>query len=125
MVRLSQEDRNVSVVTDQLGQPGDWHQRLSHFKLEFTPSVGEEIQTEFFVDHKDAVVAIEAISKLGSEISPLLWITELRTFAADRLWLSGAFERDSLGIHFTWKKLDAIYPVIEKIESALRPFIRF
>ena len=108
--------------TEQLGVPGHWHDRLSHFKLEFTPSVGEEIQTEFFVDRKDAAAAIEAVSQLGSEITPLLWITELRTFAADNLWLSGAFERDSLAIHFTWKKLDAIYPVIEKVEEALRPF---
>ena len=108
--------------TDQLGEAGDWHQRLSHFKLEFTPSVGEEIQTEFFVDRKDAAAAIEAVSKLGEEISPLLWITELRTFAADELWLSGAYQRDSLAIHFTWKKDDAIYPVIEKVEAALRPF---
>ena len=108
--------------TEQLGVPGHWHDRLSHFKLEFTPSVGEEIQTEFFVDRKDAAAAIEAVSQLGSEITPLLWITELRTFAADNLWLSGAFERDCLAIHFTWKKLDAIYPVIEKVEVALRPF---
>jgi len=108
--------------TDQLGEAGDWHQRLSHFKLDFTPSVGEEIQTEFFVDRKDAAAAIEAVSKLGEEIAPLLWITELRTFAADELWLSGAYQRDSLAIHFTWKKDDAIYPVIEKVEAALRPF---
>ena len=108
--------------TDQLGAPGDWHQRLSHFKLEFTPSVGEEIQTEFFVDRKDAAAAIEAVSKLGEEITPLLWITELRTIAADDLWLSGAYQRDTLAIHFTWKKDLAIYPVIEKIEAALRPF---
>ena len=108
--------------TDQLGATGDWHDRLSHFKLEFTPSVGEEIQTEFFVDRKDASAAIEAVSQLGAEITPLLWITELRTIAADNLWLSGAFERDTLAIHFTWKKEDAIYPVIEKVEAALRPF---
>ena len=108
--------------TDQLGVPGDWHQRLSHFKLEFTPSVGEEIQTEFFVDRKDAAAAIEAVSKLGEEITPLLWITELRTISADDLWLSGAYHRDSLAIHFTWKKDFAIYPVIEKVEAALRPF---
>ena len=108
--------------TDQLGESGDWHQRLSHFKLEFTPSVGEEIQTEFFVDRKDAAAAIEAVSKLGEEISPLLWITELRTIAADDLWLSGAYQRDTLAIHFTWKKDLAIYPVIEKVEAALRPF---
>jgi xylitol oxidase len=108
--------------TDQLGTTGDWHDRLSHFKLEFTPSVGEEIQTEFFVDRTDASAAIEAVSQLDAEITPLLWITELRTIAADNLWLSGAFERDTLAIHFTWKKEDAIYPVIEKVEAALRPF---
>lgn len=108
--------------TEQLGEAGDWHQRLSHFKLEFTPSVGEEIQTEFFIDRKDAAAAIEALTHLADDITPLLWITELRTIAADRIWLSGAYERDTLGIHFTWKKLDAIYPVIEKVEVALRPF---
>ncbi|CAN1528108.1 FAD linked oxidase, N-terminal [Candidatus Nanopelagicaceae bacterium] len=108
--------------TEQLGVSGFWHERLSHFKLDFTPSVGEEIQTEFFVDRKDAAAAIEAVSKLGAEISPLLWITELRTIAADDLWLSGAFQRDTLAIHFTWKKDDAIYPVIEKVEAALRAF---
>ena len=108
--------------TEQREVPGNWHERLPHFKLEFTPSVGEEIQTEFFVDRKDSAAAIEAVSQLGAEITPLLWITELRTFAADNLWLSGAFERDCLAIHFTWKKLDAIYPVIEKVEAALRPF---
>jgi xylitol oxidase len=108
--------------TEQLGVAGDWHDRLSHFKLEFTPSVGEEIQSEFFIDRKDALAAIEAVVQLGAEITPLLWITELRTIAADNLWLSGAFERDTLAIHFTWKKTDAIYPVIEKVEAALRPF---
>jgi xylitol oxidase len=108
--------------TEQLGVAGDWHDRLSHFKIEFTPSVGEEIQSEFFIDRKDASAAIEAVVQLGAEITPLLWITELRTIAADNLWLSGAFERDTLAIHFTWKKTDAIYPVIEKVEAALRPF---
>ncbi len=108
--------------TEQLGVSGFWHERLSHFKLDFTPSVGEEIQTEFFVDRKDAAAAIEAVSKLGAEISPLLWITELRTITADDLWLSGAYQRDTLAIHFTWKKDDAIYSVIEKVETALRPF---
>jgi len=108
--------------TEQLGISGEWHQRIPHFKLDFTPSVGEEIQSEFFVNRNDAAAAIEAVSLLGEEITPLLWITELRTVAADKLWLSGAFERDSLAIHFTWKKVDAIYPVIEKVEEALRPF---
>ena len=83
---------------------------------------GEEIQTEFFVDRKDAAAALDVISKLGDVITPLLWITELRTIAADELWLSGAYQRDTVAIHFTWKKEDAIYSVIQKVEDALRPF---
>jgi xylitol oxidase len=111
-----------TACTDQFGESGDWHQRLPHFRLEFTPSVGEEIQTEFFIDRKDAAAALDVISKLGDVIYPLLWITELRTIAADELWLSGAYQRDTVAIHFTWKKVDAIYSVIQKVEDALRPF---
>lgn len=108
--------------TEQFGVPGFWHERLPHFKLEFNPSVGEEIQSEFFIARKDAAAALEALAKLAPEISPVLWISELRTVAADELWLSGAYQRDCLAIHFTWKKLDAIYPVIEKVEDVLRGF---
>jgi xylitol oxidase len=111
-----------TACTDQFGESGSWHQRLPHFRLEFTPSVGEEIQTEFFVDRKDAAAALDVISKLGDVITPLLWITELRTIAADEIWLSGAYQRDTIAIHFTWKKEDAIYSVIQKVEEALRPF---
>ena len=107
--------------TEQFGLPGEWFQRLPHFKLDFTPSVGEEIQSEFFIDRKDAAEAIETISRLAREITPILWITEFRTIAADEFWLSGAYQRDTFAIHFTWKKDDAIYPVIKKIENALRP----
>ena len=108
--------------TEQLGEPGAWFERLPHFKLDFIPSVGEEIQSEFFVARNDADQALKVLSELGSEMAPLLWITELRTIAADDLFLSGSFQRDTLAIHFTWKKDDAIYPVIAKVESALKPF---
>jgi xylitol oxidase len=108
--------------TEQLGEPGAWFERLPHFKLDFLPSVGEEIQSEFFVARNDADAALGAVAELGSEIAPLLWITELRTIAADNLLLSGSYQRDTLAIHFTWKKDDAIYPVIAKVESALKPF---
>ena len=111
-----------TACTDQFGESGDWHQRLPHFKLEFTPSVGEEIQTEFFIDRKDAAAALEVLMQLSDVITPLLWITELRTIAADEIWLSGAYQRDTVAIHFTWKKVDAIYSVIQKVEDALRPF---
>ena len=111
-----------TACTDQFGESGDWHQRLPHFKLEFTPSVGDEIQTEFFIDRKDAAAALEVLMQLSDVITPLLWITELRTIAADEIWLSGAYQRDTVAIHFTWKKEDAIYSVIQKVEDALRPF---
>jgi len=111
-----------TACTDQFGESGDWHQRLPHFKLEFTPSVGEEIQTEFFIDRKDAAAALGVLMQLSDVITPLLWITELRTIAADEIWLSGAYQRDTVAIHFTWKKEDAIYSVIQKVEDALRRF---
>lgn len=108
--------------TDQFGEPGDWYQRLPHFKLEFIPSVGEEIQSEFFIARKDTPAALEELLKISDVIAPLLWISELRTIAADELWLSGAYQRESVGIHFTWKKVDSINSVIQRVEDALRPF---
>ena len=39
--------------TEQLGVPGRWHARLPHFKLEFTPSSGDELQSEYFVARSD------------------------------------------------------------------------
>lgn len=108
--------------TDQFGESGDWYQRLPHFKLEFNPSVGDEIQSEFFIDRKHSAAALIELLKLSDAIAPLLWISEFRTIAADELWLSGAYQRETVGIHFTWKKVDSIYPVIEKVERALSPF---
>ena len=113
---------NPEACTDQLEVPGPWHERLPHFKLEFMPSVGDEIQSEFFVDIKDAAEVISELEIVASEIYPLLWISEIRTIAADNLWLSGSFQRDTAAIHFTWKKSDAIYPLIKKIETLLAPF---
>lgn len=98
--------------TDQFGESGDRHQRLSHFKLEFILRVGEEIQSEFFIDRKDAAAALEVLMQMSDAITSLLWITKLRTIAVDEIWLSGAYLRDTVAIHFTWKKEDAIYPVI-------------
>ena len=41
--------RPTEHCTEQLGVPGPWHDRLPHFRLEFTPSSGEELQSEYFV----------------------------------------------------------------------------
>jgi alditol oxidase len=109
--------------TEQLGVPGPWHERLPHFRLDFTPSSGSELQTEYFVDRDDALAAIEAVAQLRDQLAPVLQITEIRTIAADELWLSPAYRRDSVAIHFTWfDDTEAVLPVVAAIENALAPF---
>jgi xylitol oxidase len=110
-------------ATEQLGTPGPWHERLPHFRLEFTPSAGEELQSEYLVAREAAVPAIEALFALGDQIAPILQIAEIRTMAADDLWLSMAFGRDTVAFHFTWVQDDAaVNPVVAAIEAALAPF---
>ena len=121
------EDFIVSDISDALtpvdGSPGPWSQRLPHFRLDAVPSVGEELQTEYFVRRSDTAAALKAVRELGARIDPHLFITELRTAAADEQWLSGAYQRDVIGIHFTWKKhVPEVLALIPEIEAALRPF---
>ncbi|MEP6979920.1 MAG: D-arabinono-1,4-lactone oxidase [Nakamurella sp.] len=109
--------------TTQLGEPGPWSERLAHFRLDSTPSVGEEIQSEYLVDRADAVAAIRAVRALTERVTPLLYATEIRTVAASDLWLDPAYGRDSVAIHFTWKRdQQAVLAVLPSIEAALAPF---
>jgi len=113
----------VEHCTEQLGVPGPWHARLPHFRLEFTPSSGEELQTEYFVAREDAVAGLAALDAVRSLIAPVLQICEIRTIAADRLWLSPAYGRDSVAFHFTWiKDAGAVAPVVAAIEERLAQF---
>lgn len=109
--------------TEQMGVPGPWYQRLPHFKMEFTPSSGRELQTEYFVPLDRGYKAILAVEQLKDRITPHLFVTELRTIAADNLWMSTAYQRDSLAIHFTWKpELDVVKQILPQIEAQLKPF---
>ncbi len=109
--------------TPQLGELGPWHERLPHFKMDFTPSSGEELQSEYFVPREHAIDAIKAIYELGDQIYPHLFISEIRSVAADRLWLSPAYGRNSIAIHFTWKRdWENVSKVLPKIEEALTPY---
>lgn len=109
--------------TQQQGVPGPWHARLPHFRLEFTPSNGEELQSEYFVARHDAVAAYEALDRVRERFSPLLQIGEIRTVAGDELWLSPAQGRDSVAFHFTWvPDSAAVTPALRAIEDALAPF---
>jgi alditol oxidase len=108
--------------TEQRGVPGPWSERLPHFRSGFLPSSGEELQSEFFVARADAAAAVEAVRGLAEEIVPLLLISELRTIAADSLWLSPHEGRESFALHFTWRRRPAeVEAVVAKIEAALAP----
>lgn len=108
--------------TEQMGVPGPWYDRLPHFRMGFTPSAGKELQSEYFVPRKNAVEAILAVEKLRDQVSPHLLITEIRAIAADDLWLSPCYKRDSVTIHFTWKpEWEAVRQVLPVIEKELAP----
>src|SRR4029077_2451086 len=109
--------------TEQLGVPGPSGERLPHFRLGFTPSGGAELQSEYIVPREHGADALRALRGLGRIVSPLLLISEIRTIAADTLWLSPFFERDIVAIHLTWKPLgNEVLAVLPLIESALEPF---
>ena len=115
--------RSGASCTQQLGVPGPWHQRLPHFRLEFTPSAGEELQSEYLVPRGRAVEALAAIDRIAELVTPVLQVSEVRTVAADGLWLSPSYRRDSVALHFTWvKDPAAVTPVLAAVEDALAPF---
>jgi xylitol oxidase len=109
--------------TEQMGVPGPWYERLPHFRMGFTPSAGKELQSEYFVPRQHAVEAILAMERMRDQITPHLLISEIRTIAADELWMSMAYKRDSVAIHFTWKQdWPAVSKVLPVIERELEPF---
>jgi xylitol oxidase len=110
-------------ATAQLGVPGPWWDRLPHFRMGFTPSVGEELQSEYLIPRRHAVPAIEAVRALAAEIQPVLQVSEIRTIAADQLWMSPQYGRDTIGIHFTWtREPEGVERVLAKLEPALAPY---
>ena len=110
-------------ATEQLGAPGPSAERLPHFRLGFTPSGGDELQSEYAIASEHAAEAVRALRPLGPILTPLLLTSEIRAVAADSLWLSPFHERDSVCIHFTWKPLGAkVHAALRRIEVALAPF---
>lgn len=108
--------------TRQRNLPGPWHERLPHFRMDFTPSSGAELQSEYFVPLEEAYRAIRAIEPLGPRIAPLLYVSEFRTIAADDLWLSPCHGRPCFALHFTWKPEGAaVRQLLPAIEAALAP----
>ncbi|MFC1464077.1 MAG: D-arabinono-1,4-lactone oxidase [Candidatus Brachytrichaceae bacterium NZ_4S206] len=109
--------------TTQMGVAGPWHERLPHFRPDHVPSVGDELQSEYFVPRRFAVEAMRAVAALRDHLAPALLISEVRTVAADRLWLSPCYDCACVGLHFTWKKdWPTVQRVLPLIEAALAPF---
>jgi xylitol oxidase len=109
--------------TEQMGVPGPWYERLPHFRMNFTPSSGAELQSEYFVPLDKGYAAIRAVEQLRDEITPHLFISELRTIAADDLWISPCHQQSSMTLHFTWKpEWSAVKKVLPLIEEKLSPF---
>jgi xylitol oxidase len=91
--------------------------------MDHTPSAGDELQSEYFVPREHAVEAFLALDGLRDRIAPLIQVSEVRTVAADDLWLSMASGRPSVALHFTWKpEWDAVSALLPSIETVLRPF---
>jgi xylitol oxidase len=124
-------DRNVHPIieisaencTEQMGVAGPWYERLPHFKMDFTPSSGEELQAEYFVPHEKAFAAIKAVETLRQDLKTLLFITEIRTVEADDLWMSMCYKRPGVAIHFTLKQdIPGVNNFLPKLEQTLAPF---
>ncbi|MFF0780409.1 FAD-binding protein [Streptomyces sp. NPDC003720] len=109
--------------TEQFGVPGPWHERLPHFRAEFTPSSGAELQSEYLLPRQTAVDALHALDAVRTTVSGVLQTCEVRTVAADPQWLSPAYGRDSVALHFTWiEDASAVLPVVRRVEEALSAF---
>jgi xylitol oxidase len=114
---------DAAPCTPQLGRPGPWSDRLPHFRMGFTPSSGEELQSEYLLPRRHALDALGAVRALAGEIRPALQVSEIRTVAADGLWTSTSYGEDAVAVHFTWKpEPDAVERVLVRLEGALAPF---
>ncbi|MBF4607435.1 D-arabinono-1,4-lactone oxidase [Curtobacterium sp. VKM Ac-1393] len=110
-------------VTEQGGVPGPWAERLPHFRSSFTPSTGAEIQAEYLIPAASAVAALQALRPLESVFAPILIAAEVRTIASDTAWLAPSSGRQSVGLHFTFRRdAAAVAAAVSRIEEVLAPF---
>jgi alditol oxidase len=107
-------------ATAQLGEPGPWNERVPHFRLDFTPSAGDELQSEYLLPAAAGPSAYQALRGLAGLIGPNLIIGEIRSVAGDPGWLSTTGGTDCVAFHFTWQPDEAaVRPVLDAIEPEL------
>ena len=112
-----------ATVTEQMGVHGPWHLRLPHVRDEMMATSGNEIQAEYFVPRKQAGAALRAVKSVQERMDKVMLVGEIRTVAADTMWLSTAFERDCVAIHFAFRRdWPGIKAVLPDVEAVLRPF---
>jgi xylitol oxidase len=116
------KNHSAEPCNDQLGIIGPWHLRLPHFKMEFTPSSGTELQSEFFVEKSNASSALLALEAISEYISAPLMGSEIRTISKDNLWMSAQYKSDDIGLHFTWKQIPETFEAVKAIEEVLAAF---
>jgi xylitol oxidase len=117
------ETQSAENVTDQMGVPGPWYERMPHFKMGFRPSTGKELQAEYFVPMEHGYEALMAVEELHEKITPNLFISEIRTIKADNLWMSPCYKKDCVSIHTTWKQEpDIVKELLPLVEKQLEPF---
>ena len=109
--------------TERLGRVQPWYERISHYPIDADIPTGAELQTEYFVARADAPAALRALHQIQDRFAPLLQISEIRTVAADDLWLSGCYQRDSVALHFAWHPdWPAVSAILPEVEAVLAPF---
>ncbi|MFN3849226.1 MAG: FAD-binding protein [Spirosomataceae bacterium] len=117
------DDHSPENCTNQMGVAGPWYERLPHFKMGFTPSSGKELQSEYFLPIEYAYDAMMAIESLHEQVSPHLFISEIRTIKADDFWMSPCYKRTCVAFHFTWKpEWDAVQKLLPLIEEKIMPY---
>lgn len=113
---------NVAALTPFEGVPGPWSERLAHFRPEALPGAAEQIQSEYMIPRAKLAQAVAAVRSIADRIDPLLIITEIRTMAADALWLSPAYGQDTIALHFTWlKEPERVDAITRELEALLIP----
>jgi alditol oxidase len=109
--------------TEQLGVPGRWYDRLPHFRAEFRPAGGDELQSEYLLPAVHAVPALRALDQIRDYLALVLRICEVRVVAEDQFWLSPCYRQDSVAFHFTWiPDIASVLPVVALVERQLAPF---
>jgi xylitol oxidase len=115
--------RDPEGTTRQMGVFGPSYDRLPHARIGALPAIGGEYQSEYFVARADAPAAMRAIKAIEEALHPALIVGEIRTIAADELWLSMNYRQDGVGFHFSMQRdWPTVRAALVALEGALAPF---